>query len=189
MGRVKHKVVGSGVFFSPALQADAPYELLDVVEGRTVTAKAVRCVQSDQIFDIDVLARPTNAQMIDQVSAAFREVGAWLVANAPNNPARHRGALRLIRRTIRDNYVSEDLQSDVAWIATADLGARIAFLDGSHNDAGKEEMVVFGATIASTGSELSPSDAEFIERLGTGLGLPIERVHELVIDAVTKAAA
>ena len=52
MARVKHKVVGSGVFFSPALNADAPYELLDVVEGRTVTAKAVRCVQSQQVFDI-----------------------------------------------------------------------------------------------------------------------------------------
>jgi hypothetical protein len=189
MARVKHKVVGSGVFFSPALNADAPYELLDVIEGRTVTSKAVRCVQSQQIFDIDTLSRPTNAQMIDQVSAAFREVGAWLVANAPNNPARHRGALRMIRRTIRDNYLSDDLQRDVAWIAQADLGARIAFLNGSLNAEGKEEMVVFAATIGSTGGDLSPTDAEFIERLGTGLGLPVDRVYELVISSVTSSAA
>lgn len=189
MARVKHKVVGSGIFFSPALNADAPYELLDVVEGRTVTAKAVRCVQTQEIFDVDVLARPTNAQMIDQVSAAFREVGAWLVANAPNNPARHRAALRLIRRTIRDNYVSEDLQRDVAWIASADLGARISFLNGSLNDEGKEEMVVFASKIGSTGGDLSPSDAEFVERLGTGLGLPVDRVYELVIESVTAEAA
>ena len=189
MARVKHKVVGSGVFYSPALDADAPYELLDVVEGRTVTAKAVRCVQTKQVFDVEVLARPTNAQMIDQVSAAFREVGAWLVANAPDNPARHRAALRLIRRTIRDNYLSEDLQQDVGWIASADIGARIAFLQGNFTDEGKEEMVVFAARIGSTGGPLSPSDAEFIERLGTGLGVPVERVHDLVIEAISAEAA
>ena len=77
----------------------------------------------------------------------------------------------------------------MAWIASADLGSRISFLNGSFTTEGKEEMVVFAAKIGSTGGDLSPSDAEFIERLGTGLGLPVDRVYELVIESVTAEAA
>lgn len=184
MAKVKYKKVGTGVFFSPALEEDAPYELLDVIEGRTVVGKRVRCVKSKELFDVDALAKPTNAQLIDQVAAAFREIGAWLVANAPDNPARQRAALRATRRTIRENYLADDLERDVAWIATADLGQRIGFLRDNMTESGKEQMVEFGAEIASSGGQLSETDAEFIERVGTGLGLPREAVYDIVVAAV-----
>lgn len=184
MAKVKYKKVGTGVFFSPALDEDAPYELLDVIEGRTVVGKKVRCVRSNELFEVDALAKPTNAQLIDQVAAAFREIGAWLVANAPDNPARQRTALRAIRRTIRENYLADDLERDVAWIATADLGQRIAFLRDNMTESGREQMVAFGAEIASSGGQLSETDAEFIERVGTGLGLPREAVYDIVVAAV-----
>ena len=184
MAKVKYKKVGSGVFFSPALEADAPYELLDEISGRTVIGKKVRCVRSKEVYDVDVLAKPTNAQLIDQVAAAFREIGAWLVANDPNNPPRQRAALRLIRRTIKENYLSDDLERDVAWIATADLGQRIAFLRENMTASGKDQMVKFAAEIASSGANVSETDAEFIERIGTGLGLPREEVYDVVLSAV-----
>ena len=144
----------------------------------------MRCVRSKELFDLDVLAKPTNAQLIDQVAAAFREIGAWLVANAPNHPARQRAALRAIRRTIKENYLADDLERDVAWIATADLGQRIGFLRDNMTESGKEQMVAFGAEIASSGGQVSESDAEFIERVGTGLGLPREAVYDIVIAAM-----
>ena len=128
MAKVKYKTVGTGVFWSPALERDADYELLETIEKRVVTGKAVRCVESGEVYDLSVLTKPTDAQMIDQVAAAFREIGAWLVANAPDNPSRHRAALRAIRRSIRDNYLADDLDRDVVWIGGADFGARIAFL-------------------------------------------------------------
>ena len=186
MAKVKYKKVGSGIFFSPVLEADSPYELLDVVEGRTVVGKKVRCVQSKELFDLDVLNKPTNTQLIDQISAAFREIGAWLVANAPNNPPRQRAALRAIRRTIKENYLADDLDRDVAWIATADLGQRIAFLRDNMTDGGRDQMVKFAAEIASSGSQVSETDAEFIERVGTGLGMPREAVYDIVVSAIQK---
>lgn len=187
MAKTKYKKVGSGVFFSPTLEADAPYELLDVVEGRTVVGKKIRCVQSKELFDLDVLVKPTNAQLIDQVSAAFREIGAWLVANGPNNPPRQRAALRTIRRTIKENYLADDLERDVSWIATVDLGQRIAFLRDNMTETGKEQMVEFAAEIGTAGGQLSESDAEFVERVGTGLGLPREAVYDIVVAAVQQA--
>lgn len=184
MAKVKYKKVGSGVFFSPALEADGPYELLDEISGRTVIGKKVRCVQSREIYDVSVLCKPTNAQLIDQVAAAFREIGAWLVANDPSNALRQRAAIRLVRRTIKEDYLSDDLERDVAWIATADLGQRIAFLRDNMTASGKDQMIKFAAEIASSGSDVSETDAEFIERIGLGLGLPREEVYDVVISAV-----
>ncbi len=187
MARVKYKTIGTGTFWSPALERDAEYELLEVIEKRAVTGKAVKCVETGEIFDIAVLTKPTDAQMIDQVAASFREIGAWLVANAPDNPVRHRAALRLIRRTIRDNYLADDLDRDVVWIGSADFGARIAFLRDHLTDPGKIEMVQMAADIGAAGGELSKTDAEFIETLGVGLGLPIEGVYDIVVEAVSTA--
>jgi len=43
------------------------------------------------------------------------------------------------------------------------------------------------ADIGSAGGDLSQTDAEFIETVGVGLGLPIESVYDLVVQAVTSA--
>ena len=48
-------------------------------------------------------------------------------------------------------------------------------------------MVQMAAEIGSCGGDLSQTDAEFIETLGVGLGLPIEMVYDLVVQAVTAA--
>ncbi|MGI9605011.1 MAG: hypothetical protein ACR2P0_02610 [Acidimicrobiales bacterium] len=184
MAKVKYKTVGSGTFWSPALESDGEYELLDVLEHRAVTAKAVRCVRSQEIYDLSVLTRPTDAQLIDQIAAGFREIGAWLVAASPENQVRQRTALREIRRTIRDNYVADDLDRDMAWIASSDFTERIAFLRDHLIDEGKEQMVRMAGHIASVGCTMSHADAEFIESLGVGLGLDVERVLDLVVAEV-----
>ena len=168
---------------------DLPYELIEVTEGRAVTGRAVRCVQSQQMFDVSTLATPTQAQIKAQVMAAYREVGAWLVANSPHSPSRHRTALRLIRRTVSDSYLVDDLERDMTWIATADLGQRIGFLRDQMIDAEKERLIDFGAEIAASSGELSESDAEFIERVGTGMGLPSEAVYDIVLAKLSQQSA
>ena len=44
-----------------------------------------------------------------------------------------------------------------------------------------------GAHIAAAAGELSHADAEFIETLGVGLGLPVEQVLDLVVAEVSAA--
>jgi hypothetical protein len=181
MSKIKHKTVSKGTFYSPALNSDGPYELVNVMEGRTVTGQAVKCVRSQQLFDISVLSRPTAPQINDQVTAFYREIGAWLVANAPSNPARQRAALRMLRRAVSEDYVISDLERDVAWIATADLGERIAFLRDNVDERGRERIVEFGAEVGAVSGGVSETDAEFIERVGVGLGLPAAAVYDIVV--------
>lgn len=186
---MKQKTVAKGTFFSPALQADGPYELIDIMEGRTVTGRAVRCVRSQQMFDVAVLSKPTAPQVNDQVLAFYREIAAWLVANAPNDPARQRAALRMVRRAVTEEYLIDDLERDITWIATADLAARIVFLRDNLDERSRERIIEFAAEIGSTSSNLSETDAEFIERVGVGMGLPAPAVYDIVVAKMTQPPA
>ena len=51
------------------------------------------------------------------------------------------------------------------------------------------DFVMTGGEIAASSGELSESDAEFIERVGTGMGLPSEAVYDIVLAKMSQQSA
>ena len=125
----------------------------------------------------------TTAELHQQHRALVREIPAWLVANDPNNPSRRRVAVREIRRITQEGYVADDLDDDVAWVLGQDLGLRLPIVAHRSEDA-RRTLIELAAAVASVGSGVSASDAQFIELLGIGLELDPDEVAGIVMSAV-----
>jgi len=122
-------------------------------------------------------------ELENQRIALIREVPAWLVANAPHDPVRRRAAVRQIRHLTGENYVADDLDDDVEWILTHDLGLRLPILANLEIEA-RQALVELAAQIGAVGSGFSPTDAQFVELLGAALQVEDEVVTRIVMAAV-----
>jgi len=125
-------------------------------------------------------------ELRDQWAALVREIPAWLVANDPDNPSRRRCAVREVRRITQEGYVADDLDDDVDWIMNNDLGRRLPIVM-HHDMAHRRELVELAAEIGAVSTGLSESDTQFIELLGAGLGIQLDTVEALVMNAVRSA--
>lgn len=129
----------------------------------------------------------STTELHDQRDALVREIPAWLVANDPHNPSRRRAAVREVRRISQDGYVSDDLDDDVEWIMTNDLGRRLPIV--IHLDMSiRRELIELAADVSAVGTGVNPTDVQFIELLGAGLGIEADIVEALLLSAVQSAA-
>lgn len=129
----------------------------------------------------------TATELSDQRLALLREIPAWLTANDPYNPSRRRAAVREIRRLTGLEYVADDLDDDVQWILNHDLGLRLPIV--MHTDEqSRRGLIELAAVVASVGTGISTTDAQFIELLGSGLGLDGQHVESIVVTAVQNAS-
>ena len=176
----KPQVVETGVFASPATQADSPYELLQAKDGQM----SVRCVQSDTTYDTSVLARPTNADLQAQRGAFLREIAAWLCTNGPSDPVRESSAVNEVSQALQAEYSAADLNDDRQWIQHHDLSQRVPILKDGLADYDRLAIVEFAARVGAAGNGISQTDAQFIEHLGLGLGLHQDVVAEKVVNAI-----
>lgn len=129
----------------------------------------------------------TTIELHQQRLALVREIPAWLVANDPHNPSRRRAGVREIRRITHENYVADDLDDDVQWILNQDLGLRLPIVACLPEDA-RRALIELAAGVASVGTGVSSSDAQFIELLGAGLELDPDDVAGIVMSAVQNEA-
>lgn len=125
-------------------------------------------------------------ELENQRIALIREVPAWLVANAPDDPGRRRAAVRQVRHLTGENYVADDLDDDVEWILSHDLGLRLPILANLEIEA-RRALLELAAEVGAVGSGFSPTDAQFVELLGAGLQLENELVTSIVMAAVQNA--
>lgn len=174
------KVVEKGVFTSPALGVDSPYELVE--DSGRENGLAVRCVESKEMYDTDVLAAPTLAQLSEQHNGFVRELGAWLVANN-GNPAREQAAVSQVRSRTAMDYSVEDLQDDVVWVRQNGLSARMKLLGAHLSNERKTGLLETAAAIAGSNG-VSQSDAQFLELLGQGLGFEADVVMEILVSRI-----
>ena len=186
MGFRSPKALEKGMFLSPALGVDAPYELIE--DEFMPNGLAVRCIESKTKHDTEVLATPTLSDMADQHRAFVREVCAWFVANGRENPARQHTAVHEVRRLTGSDYVFEDVAEDVAWVRDNDLSTRLHVLGKYLDEARRKGLVQLAARMGTAGGELSQSDTQFIELLGVGLKLTPEFVAETVLAAMSAPA-
>lgn len=182
MGFRSPKALEKGMFLSPALGVDAPYELIE--DEFMPNGLAVRCIESKTKHDTETLATPTLADMADQHRAFVREVCAWFVANGRENPVRQHTAVHEIRRLTGADYVFEDLAEDVGWVRDTDLSTRLHVLGKHLDEARRKGLVQLAATIGTAGGELSKSDTQFVELLGAGLKLSPDFVASTVVTAM-----
>lgn len=186
MGFRAAKALEKGMFLSPALGVDAPYELIE--DSSMPDGLAVRCLESKTKHGTEALSAPTLAAMAEQHRAFVREVCAWFVANGRENPVRQHTAVREIRRLTGTDYVFEDLADDVSWVRETDLSKRLHVLGTYLDDARRRGLVELAASIACAAGTLSKSDAQFIELLGTGLKLDPQFVTNAVVSASNSGA-
>lgn len=130
---------------------------------------------------------PNAAQIDAQYHALLREVSAWLVANGDQSDARQRAALRELRQIRGDNYVLDDLDDDVAWIRSNDLGLRLPVLQAHLDISRRRSVLAIMATIAASNQHVSESDAQFIELVARGLGLDSIEVTQMMMTALQNA--
>ena len=185
MGFRGPKVVEKGMFTSPALGADSPYEL--IIDKSMPNGLAVRCVESKETYGTEILATPTLAEVNQQHNAFVREVCAWLVANSPA-AERQAAAVSEIRRLTALDYTSDDLTADVEWIRQTEISHRLRIL-AAHLDDGRRMGLLRIAAAVAASSGLGETDAQFIERLGTGLGFDEDTVMQVVITAMNSGQA
>lgn len=183
MGFRGPKVVEKGMFTSPALGIDSPYEL--VIDKTMPDGLAVRCVESKETYGTEILANPTIAQVNKQHNAFVRELCAWLVANG-QTPERERAAIAEVRRLTALDYAPVDLTADVGWIRHTEISHRLPIL-AAHLDEGRRLGLLQLAAAVAASSSVSPTDAQFIERLGTGLDITEDEVMQVVVDAVASS--
>jgi len=179
------KVVEKGMFTSPTLGIDSPYELIE--DSSKPNGLSVRCVESKDIFDTDLLAKPTLAQLEDQHNAFAREVCAWLVANN-DSETRRTSSVDAIRDLTSLDYVAEDLDADVEWVRQFDVTARMRVLSVHLPEHRRMELLQLAARAAAS-SGLSESDAQFVELLGSGLGFDADAVMDVVLEAMGNPGA
>ncbi len=190
--RVTSTVLETGEFFSPALDADGPYELLERRSRNVAPHMVVRCVSSDTEHPVAALERPTAKQIRAQAIAASREIGAWIASHDLEDAVRQVVAVRAIRRRLRENYVAEDLHSDLQWIQTIDLGERLSVLQQWAEPHIRQDLVRLAAEVATATGNTTMTDVSAIELLGTGLGVTPDVVSEIVLttaDRVTRIAS
>ncbi len=180
MGFRGPKVVEKGMFTSPELGVDTPYEL--IVDSSMPDGLAVRCVESKQKYGTEVLAAPTIAQVNQQHNAFVRELSAWLVANGAAQE-RQAAAVQEVRRLTGLDYTSDDLTNDVMWIRKTEISHRLPILSQHLDDGRKIGLLRLAAAVAAS-STLGESDAQFIERLGAGLGFDEDTVMQVVLNAM-----
>lgn len=181
MGFRSKKVLERGVFLSPALGLDTPYELVE--DSSQPDGLAVHCVESKEVFGTDVLAKPTQAQIGEQYNGFVREVAAWLVANNGDS-ARGEAAVVQVRQATAMDYALEDLNDDVGWVRENDLSARMNLLGRHLGEPQRRNLVSIAGTIAAANG-LNETDARFIELMGAGLFVDSETVAGLVMAAMS----
>ena len=184
MGKNQPTVLETGVFASPATQADSPYELHQHPTGELM----VRCMTSGNNYDVSVLAVPTHADIESQKRAFVRELAAWLCTNGPDNPPRQQLAVVEVSRLLNAQYTAADLGDDRMWIKSNDLSNRVKLLKNGLPEQERLGLVQFAARVAAAGSGVSETDAQFIEILGVGLGLNRDVVTDAVVAAIQAPA-
>ena len=185
MGLRRAKIIEKGMFASPALGIDSPYELIE--DSDRPDGLAVRCTASKETYGTEVLAYPTIGQIDDQQRAFVREICAWLMANNAS-PAREQAAVQETRRATSMDYTAVDLANDREWIKSFDLTGRMRFLAANADEQRRLDVLHVTANVAAS-SGLSESDAQFVELLGAGLGIDGDTVMGIVMSAMNGSLA
>ena len=179
MGFRSSKALEKGYFLSPALGIDSLYELIE--DASMPNGLAVRCLESNNTYPTEVLAAPPLSELAEQHRAAVREISAWLVANGQESPNRKNMAVQEVRRLTGADYIFEDLASDVLWVRNGSLSPRLHLLGKHLDEARRKGLLVLATTVGAAGGNLSQSDVQFIELLGTGLKLDSRLVEQVVL--------
>ncbi|MEM9202059.1 MAG: hypothetical protein AAGC53_10380 [Actinomycetota bacterium] len=189
--KARQKVIGSGTFFSPALGADGPYELVEARRWFTlffipiiplnVLGTFVRCTQSNASYDPKVLEGPTNAQFMDQLSAAVREI-VVAVAKADDmvTDEERRLAVEIVRG-YSDSYTAEMFETDLARSAAEILDDRLAFLSTSLNESGKERLLTAAATMMTADGSIDERDRAAVIDVGEKLTMTPAHVRGVLM--------
>jgi tellurite resistance protein len=197
--RTRMKTLGTGTFFSPAAGADAPYRLVEARRWFTlffipviplkVLGTFVECQATKATYDQEILRRPTNADFMDQLTAGVREiVAAVAVADGSVTDEERRLAIQILGGFV-PGYGESDFADDVARTASTSLDARLAYLAGSLNEHGKEQLLTAAATLMTADGTIDGRDREAVRSIGEKLAMSPAHVRGVIDTAASRIAA
>ncbi|MEM9464918.1 MAG: hypothetical protein AAGA90_06080 [Actinomycetota bacterium] len=191
--KTRTKVLGTGTFYSPALGADGPYELVEARRWFTlffipliplsVLGTFVRCTQTQSTYDPRVLDGPTNAEFMDQLYAAMREVVVAVAsADGQITDEERRLAVEIVGG-YSSAYTAETFASDLTRAHDQPLDQRLAFLSTSLNDSGKERMLAAAATMMTADGSIDDRDRAAVSDIGGKLGMTDAHIRGVLMMA------
>jgi hypothetical protein len=196
--RTRRKALETGTFFSPATGTDGPYRLVELRRWFTlfwlpviplkVIGTYVECVATKTLYDRAVLANPTSADLVEQLSAGARDlIAAVAAADGAVTAAQRRVALEVVGARV-EGYDKDTLRADVGRVAPEDLSERMTFLAGALSQQGKELLVADACRVLVADGEPGPKGREVVEQAGRSLGMSAAHVRGVIDTAVSALA-
>jgi hypothetical protein len=196
--RVRHKTLSEGTFFSPATGQDGPYRLVEARRWFTlfwipliplkVVGTFVECGVTKNLFDPKILEAPTNAQLVDDLASAAREVVAAVASADGAVTARQRKAALEVVGSYNEGYDKDSLRADIGRVDDVDLSARLGTIAGSLTEQGKERLLDGAARVLVADGDPGERGREVLDQVGAGLGMSAAHVRGVVDTAVSAAA-
>lgn len=193
--KARMKTIGQGIFYSPAAGQDAPYRMVEARRWFTlffipliplkVLGTYVECQLTGATYDPAVLQGPTNADFMDQLTAGVREV-VVAVARADDTitAEERRLAIEIIGNYV-DGYDNSGLEGDLARAADAPLDDRLAYLAGTLNERGKEQLLTAAAMIMTADGVIGDRDREAVRSIGEKLTMSPAHVRGVIDTAAS----
>ncbi len=184
--RTLPKTLDEGTFYCPRCDGDRQYRLRRARRFFTfffipiiplkVLGEYVECSTCGSTFDPQVLTLATAAQMEDTLTTALRHaVVSMISADGVVQDSEKQAGVEVVRNFARREYSLDDLESDLATLAHADLAAQMEGLSGMLNEHGKESLLAACVSLASADGHVDPSELELLEQVG--VGMTMSRAH------------
>jgi hypothetical protein len=188
--KVRRKTLSEGVFYSPAAGKDAPYRLIQARKWfslffiplipLSIVGTYVECQLTKATYDPGILDRPTTADFLVQLAAAVREVvAAVALADGQVSEAERRLAVEVVRGYV-PGYDAGAFDADLARSANSPLDDRLAYLSGSLNEHGKEQVLTAAATMMSSDGVTDDRDRAVVTSIGEKLTMSPAHVRGVI---------
>jgi hypothetical protein len=192
--RTRRKALEEGTFFSPATGMDGPYRLVELRRWFTlfflpviplkVIGTYVECAVTKKLYETSVLANPTSADLIEQISAGSRDlVAAVASADGAVTAAQRDVALEVVGARV-EGYDKETLRADVGRVTADSLSERMRFLASALNQQGKENLLADACRVLTADGPAGAKGRGLVEQAGRDLGMSVAHVRGVVDTAV-----
>ena len=189
----QRRVIGSGVFYSPAAGGDAPYEL---VETRRWLAMGfvrvlpigsagvhVECQRTGTVYDTEVLEALTDAEVCELMATAIRAaVAAIAIADDVVSDEERRAAIAVVGEFV-EGYDGGDFECDLEDVGIVPLEELLAALSTALNTHGRERLLTCAATVMAASGPASERTVKETYAVGRALGMSDAHIDGVILRA------
>jgi uncharacterized tellurite resistance protein B-like protein len=191
---VRYRTISEGRFYCPHEGGDRSYRrrqarrwfslfFLPIIPLK-VLGEFIECNACGSTYDVDVLTKPTAADMMDNLTGAMRQaVVSLITADGVVTDAEKDKGLAVMQRYADTPYTMRHLEDDLKDLKRGDLVRRLEGVAGSLNDQGKESLLAACLEIAAADGSIDEQELTQIRKAGTALGLSTAHIRGIILEA------